>query len=88
MNYAYNYMCNKLEKAGMRYDIPHNATVHHMLSTKQITMFIDDKKVTSSVGYPLRNAISRKPMRSHLASNKCLSPNNFYTVDWDSLEQR
>ena len=69
-----NITCDQLAKAGLRRDITHNTPTHNTLPIEQIAIFIDGIKVTGPVGKPLRNAISRQRMRTHLASNKCLTP--------------
>ena len=81
-----NVTCDQLAKAGLRRDITYNKPVHNTLPIEQIAIFIDGRKVTGSVGKPLRNAISRQRMCNHLASNKCLTPQAFDKVDWNSLE--
>ena len=81
-----NVTCDQLAKAGLCRDITFNAPTHNTLPLEQISIYIDGIKATGSVAQSLRNAISKQRMRTHLASNKSLTPQAFDQVDWDSLE--
>ena len=80
-----NIACDQLAKAGLRRDITNNTPKFDVLPKEQIVIFIDGCKTTGSVGKPLRNAISRIRMRSHLIHNKSMTAKAFDLVDWDSV---
>ena len=82
-----NIACDQLAKAGLRRDVKYNTPKFDVLPKEQIAIFIDGCKTTGSVGKPLRNAISRLRMRSHLTRNKSMTAKAFDLVDRDSIER-
>ena len=51
-------------------------------------MHIRSEKVTSDIGLPLRNEVSRIQMRSFLQGNDRLDCQNFDKVDWEAMDHK
>ena len=81
-----NVICDKLAKVGLQRDIQYNNPRHDLLPRESVAIFIDDIKVTGSVGGLLRNATSKQHLRAHLDQKGTIASTIFDSVDWKGIQ--
>ena len=83
-----NVDCDTLAKAALKRYHRHNTPTHDSLPHEVFIMHIRSEKVTSDIGLPLRNEVSRIQMRTFLQGNNRLDCQSFDKVDWEAMSHK